>query len=186
MKDLLELREGSAAGLIVYSGSAHLVMPLTRDHQIIHTMIEQLTPDMMPEEGDALAAAMTRAVQLLQYAGVAGSVLVMTDAVASDQATALNKLNVRPPVQFLAVQPPSSSVDAGIKEAAKATGGSITSLTVDNQDIVRMNARAESDLQRAVATSADSRWQDGGFYLLPFLAICALGWFRKGWSLWSN
>ena len=39
--DLLALRKGSAIGLIVYSGSAHLVMPLTRDERIVSAMIEE-------------------------------------------------------------------------------------------------------------------------------------------------
>jgi Ca-activated chloride channel family protein len=44
LQDLLALREGQSTGLIVYSGSAHLVIPLTRDGRIIIAMIEDLTP----------------------------------------------------------------------------------------------------------------------------------------------
>ena len=37
-------RGGSATGLIAYNGSAHLVMPLTKDDRIINTMAESLSP----------------------------------------------------------------------------------------------------------------------------------------------
>ena len=52
--DLIESRRGSSTGLIVYSGTAHLVMPLTKDSTIITTMIEDLGPETMPQDGDAL------------------------------------------------------------------------------------------------------------------------------------
>ena len=65
LRDLLELRKGSSTGLIVYSGSAHLVMPLTRDDRIVSTMVEDLTPALMPVDGDALVKALRLAEQVL-------------------------------------------------------------------------------------------------------------------------
>ena len=51
LTDLLERREGAATGLIVYSGSAHLVMPLTRDRRIVTTMAEEISSAIMPAPG---------------------------------------------------------------------------------------------------------------------------------------
>jgi len=82
LRDLLALRKGSATGLIVYSGSAHLVMPLTRDERIVAAMVEDLTPALMPVDGDALADALRMAEALLARAGVPGSALVLADGVA--------------------------------------------------------------------------------------------------------
>ena len=45
LRDLLAERRGKSTGLIVYSGSAHLVMPLTRDERVIPIMLEELTPE---------------------------------------------------------------------------------------------------------------------------------------------
>ena len=47
IRAIMESRQGGAAGLIVYSGSAHLVMPLTRDTRIINTMLEDMGPELM-------------------------------------------------------------------------------------------------------------------------------------------
>ena len=70
LRDLLEQRQGSSTGLIVYSGSAHLVMPLTRDDRIVSSMVEDLTPDLMPVDGDVLVAALQLAQQVLTKSGV--------------------------------------------------------------------------------------------------------------------
>ena len=76
-----------------------------------------------------------------------------------------------------------SSVDRGLDDAAKVLRAPITIMTVDQKDVERVSSRASSDIERALAVDNSSQWEDGGFYLLPFLALCALGWFRKGWSL---
>ena len=58
LRDLMQARKGLSTGLIAYSGSAHLVMPLTRDDRIVSAMVEDLTPELMPADGDALAEAL--------------------------------------------------------------------------------------------------------------------------------
>ena len=45
-------RQGSSTGLVVYSGSTHLVMPLTTDPDIITYFASSLSPDLMPVSGD--------------------------------------------------------------------------------------------------------------------------------------
>jgi len=60
LRDLLQAREGAATGLIVYSGSAHLVMPLTRDDRIISAMAEDLTPDLMAMRWRTLWVSLSR------------------------------------------------------------------------------------------------------------------------------
>ena len=57
-------------------------MPLTRDERIIPLMLEDLTPDLMPADGDALADALVKAWDLLKTADTSGSVLVVADGVS--------------------------------------------------------------------------------------------------------
>jgi len=119
LRDLLDERQGSATGLIVYSGSAHLVMPLTRDDRIISAMLEDLTPDLMPVEGDALIEALQKAEQVLGKSGVAGSTLVIADSVSLQQASALSSAEIELPVQFLSMRSPNATIE----RAAKCSGG---------------------------------------------------------------
>ena len=89
LHDWLALRPGARAGLIAYSGSAHLVMPLTRDSRIVEQMAQALEPSVMPVQGEALADALKLAQQQLERAGVPGSIVVMTDSIAASQLSAL-------------------------------------------------------------------------------------------------
>ena len=57
LRDLLAARAGAPTGLIVYSGTSHLVMPPTRDTGILTFMTEGLEPGIMPAAGEALAGA---------------------------------------------------------------------------------------------------------------------------------
>ena len=177
LRDLLEERSGAPSALIVYSGSAHLVMPLTRDNPIISAMIEDLVPSLMPADGDALGAALAKADSLLARAGVPGSILVMADSV-SDSADL--RESTRLPVQFHAIQSPGAPPDPGMQRAASSLRGDITRITVDSGDVQQIARRARSDWTTGTEAGKD-RWRDGGYLLLPLIALCALFWSRKGW-----
>ncbi len=179
LRDLLELREGASTGLVVYSGSAHLVMPLTRDSRIITSMIQDLTPDLMPAEGDALDEAIELASRMLERAGVPGSLLVMADSVSPSHAQSVAS-HEGPPIQFHAVHSPGARLDVGMDRAADALGASVTQLTVDGTDVERIVRRAKTRLASA-AEEAGERKKDSGRTIVPLIALVALIWSRKGW-----
>jgi len=181
LRDLLERRDGGATGLIVYSGSAHLVMPLTRDGRIINTMAAELSPALMPVDGDALGEALDLAATVLDRAGVPGSVLVIADAVSPSQEAAVEAAAPGLPVQFLSVMPPNAPVDSGLELAARARGASVTQLSIDTTDVDALARRARSEFRAAPMDEGGERWKDGGYLLLPFIALLALAWARKGW-----
>lgn len=183
LSDLLERREGAATGLIVYSGSAHLVMPLTRDGRIISAMASELSPDLMPEDGDALGDALELAAALLERAGVPGSVLVVADAVAPSQVKAVKEAVPGLPVQFLSVRPTNAPVDPGLKQAAGALGGKVIPLTVDQADVESIATRARSDFRSTGTSDGGERWKDAGYFILPLIALLGLAWSRKGWMV---
>lgn len=183
ISDLLELRVGSSTGLIVYSGSAHLVMPLTRDDRIISTMIEDLTPDLMPEDGDALTEALQLAEQVLLKSGVPGSALVIADSVATFQADALLTTDITLPTQFLSMRPPNATVDSGLQSAASRLEAPVVRLTVDPDDVEQVVNSARTNIQSVTEGGEGTRWLDAGYMLLPLLALLALMWSRKGWLL---
>ena len=183
LRDLLALRRGDATGLIVYSGSAHLVMPLTRDERIIPVMLEELSPDLMPADGDALADALVAAQDLLQRAETPGSVLVVADSVSEAQVDAVAALDATVPVQFLGVQALGANTDADLERAASALGAGVEGLTADERDITRVARRARSLAGAAQRSLAGQRPEDAGYFLLPLIALLAVAWSRRGWVL---
>lgn len=175
LRDLLEVREGAATGLIAYSGSAHLVMPLTRDRVIINTMAEGLTPETMPVTGDDLAAALREAQAVLERTGRSGSILVMADTVGPGALPEVGN------VQFLALHAPGTRVDPGLETAVRTLDAAVTSLTVDEEDVTQVNRRADRDLKSVLAEEAGERWKDAGYWLLPLIALGLVVWGRRGW-----
>jgi Ca-activated chloride channel family protein len=181
LRDLLEARKGVSTGLIVYSGSAHLVMPLTRDERIVSAIVEDLTPELMPADGDALVDALRLAESVLERAGVPGSVLVMADGVAPSQAEAVAAATSSLPVQFLAMSAPAAPVDAGLEHAASTLRAPVLRLSVDEADVQRVAQRAQSDFKAVAGTASGDRWRDDGYLLLPLIGLLALMWSRRGW-----
>jgi Ca-activated chloride channel family protein len=181
LHDLLQQRKGTSTGLVVYSGSAHLVMPLTRDDRIVTAMVEDLTPELMPADGDTLVAALKLAEGILEQAGVPGSLLVMADNVAPSQVERLSAARINVPVQFLALTAPAAPIDAGMQAAASALGAAVTRISVDEEDVERIAQRAESSFKAVAGISSGDRWRDAGYALLPLIALLSLMWSRKGW-----
>ena len=185
LHDLLEMRAGGATGLIAYSGSAHLVMPLTRDGRIIDIMAEGLGPDTMPVEGDVLADALDMAGNLFKQSGRAGSIVVIADTVSPVQVDKLNQLTgkERLPVQFLAVNAIGSSVDRGLENAANELGARVAMLSVDASDLEGIARQAKRDLKTVLAQESGERWKDSGYALVPLIVLAVLPWARRGWRV---
>ncbi|BBP05534.1 hypothetical protein TPL01_03070 [Sulfuriferula plumbiphila] len=83
--DLLPRLHGERVGLIVFSGSAGLLMPLTRDMDALRACVPLAQPTLFDTPGSNIAAALKLARQTLlaQSAGKRGAVLLLTDGDAS-------------------------------------------------------------------------------------------------------
>jgi Ca-activated chloride channel family protein len=183
ISDLLNARDGMPAGLIAYSGSAHLVLPPTADHDVVTTMAGALSPAIMPREGDALAAAVGQAAQVLRDGGRGGSILVVADTVAPGQGDALVRAAQGIPVTFLAVAPPQSVAhDTVLEAAASSLDASLVPTTIDGEDVQSVARRLARAPAAPVGGEAE-RWLEAGYWLTPLIALLSLLWFRRGWML---
>ena len=190
--DLLELRPGAKTALIAYSGSAHLVLPLTNDGRIIDQFAAELTPDIMPSEGDAAAGALQLAADTLSDANVPGSILMITD---SPPASDSNETGIPYPVHLLAVaapadvpvpadSPPAPPLDQrGFEQAAVQLGGTSTVITPDQGDVTSLARIAETQFRSVEAEGGGQHWRDSGYWLVPLLVGCCLLWSRRGWTV---
>lgn len=183
IRDLMKARKGSSTGLIVYSGSSHLVMPMTRDSRIINSMIEDLTPNLMPVEGDVLHDALNQAEQMAAQSELPGSLVVLADTVSSNQVEALKTEQPVFPVQFLSMQPAQVPPDAGLQKAADLLDAPLSRLSVDPEDVEQIARRAKSEFAAVVETGQGEHWKDNGYLLIPLTALCMALWFRKGWVI---
>ena len=144
--DLLKARDGMPAGLVAYSGSAHLVLPPTPDRDVVVGMAGALAPNVMPREGDRLADAVALAAKVLRDGGQGGSIVVVADTVAPGQAEALRQAAPGVPVIFYAMAPaPAVEADGNLAAAVTALDARLVPAAVDNadvQDVARRLANA--------------------------------------------
>ena len=177
--DLISLRQGARTGLIVYQGSAHLVMPLTTDSRIISLMLEDLMPEHLPKEGDDLLGAIQLAEATLNQANISGSILVIADQA---QISDLAKDNATP-IQFLAMQTPAQDTQSGLLAVSQALDAPVSSVTIDNTDIQQIQTRARRQYNQTAGEGEGQYWQDMGHWLLWPIVFLHLLWFRKGWAV---
>ena len=191
--DLLALRPGARTGLVAYAGSAHLVMPLTADPEVIRFFAAELQPDVMPRPGNDPVAAVELAGRRLADSGLAGSLLLVTGGLGREHAAPLAALRDAggadlqvyavaggPDVEAPAGSPPAPALDADATgRAARAGGGSLVVVTPDDSDIRELSRRIDRSIARAPAMEGE-RWKDGGYWLTPLFALLALIFFRPG------
>lgn len=94
LKELLARRSDGDTALIVYSGSVHRIAPLTDDAKIISSLVNTLTPALMPVSGSEIEDAIAEAGQLLVNAGLTqGDILVISDGMNTNVSAVQERLN---------------------------------------------------------------------------------------------
>lgn len=177
--DLAEARKGQPLGLIAYAGSAHLVLPPTRDTAVVAQMAAEISADIMPAPGDRLDLALREAARALGEGQQGGSIVVLADAVETE-AAALETLrkDIALPIQFLAINAPESSQNDSLHAAARALKASVEPLDIEGQDIAAIVRRAAST-PVAQRGEQGERWQEAGWWLVPLVGFIALASFRR-------
>lgn len=178
--DLANARKGQPLGLIVYAGSAHLVLPPTNDTAVIAEMASEITSSIMPASGDRLDLAINEARKIMSSENASGSFLVVADSVDTDtqQLAAAEKTLQGNSVQILAIAGNDQSKLRSIENAASTLHGSMVELAIDDSDITTIVRKAERTLFASVS-GEETRWQEAGYWLVPLLVIMMALSFRR-------
>lgn len=185
IRDLLAARQGGKTGLVVFSGSAHVAMPVTQDSKVFDPFLAAITPEIMPVKGKLAEQALP--LIDLQLQGVAGStVLLVSDGVNPATAKQYEDYFADKPYQLLILAVGNSDVVsnhpmdlASLQTLASKTNGRLVEVSVDNSDIEQLNRYVERNMQLNGESSMP--WKDMGYSLLFPIALIMLLWFRKGW-----
>jgi Ca-activated chloride channel family protein len=207
VRDLLERRKGARTGLLVYAGSAHVVLPLTDDPSVLETFVTELATNLMPVAGNEPVQALELAATMLEKEETPGTILFFTDGIPAEAASAFadHGDRTRDAVMVLAfgtsegapIRLPDDrfATDAsgrrivarldreGLDTLADRADVWVASATVDQADIDRIDRRMERHLRSAREDDPGARWSDTGYWLAWPAALLALFWFRRGWSV---
>ena len=145
-------------------------------------MAAEISPDVMPAPGDHLNLALAKAGDVLAKQQTQGSIVVIADSVDGDLGvlSAAYRQHGAPPVAFLAVNEPDSSEDEALRKAAHTLKAKVVPLTTDGGDIEAIiRTASRPPVPRSALQEKRARWQEGGWYLLPLLALLAVLAFRR-------
>lgn len=204
IRDLLRLASDYQIALIAYAGSAHVVVPQTRDQNTLTNLLDALEPSIMPASGHDVGAALKLASEMIAERPASLSrILLITSASEPEQLQALQQYaaELGPQLAILGV-----GTQAGAPLPLPGGGfmrdqqGRILVPRLDNQAlaaIARQHGAAyhsvtpdDVDLQRLVprfhetAFSADGeqiRLSDQGHWLVLLLLPLAALAGRRGW-----
>ncbi len=207
--DVLEQRKEGLTGLVVYSGDAHTVSPLTDDVGTISNMLPALAPDIMPEYGSNPLAGFQHARELFKNSALSrGRILFITDEIAERDISSISK--TLPPGIELSILGVGTDQGAPIparngfikdnsgkivvpqlhaqrlQELAQLTGGRYSQTSLDNSDLDFLLPKlsiADWENTSLVSDRQFDQWQDRGPLLALLLLPLALLAFRRGWLL---
>lgn len=177
IRDLLALRAGARTALVAFAGTAHRVLPMTDDPAVMAPYLQDLTPEVMPEDGANATAALEIATTMLASEAASGGVLFVVDGLLPVDLDALDAAGL-PALAVLAVVP-EDFVDAGL---AALGDGRVTRVTPDGKDIRRLDRIFDAAYRRSLLDNESQPWNDRGWLLAVPAAFLALFWFRRGWT----
>lgn len=202
-------REGLNA-LVVYSGDAHVVAPLTSDVNTIISLVPALEPSIMPSIGSDVVAAVDKATRLL-IDGKAdkGQILLIGDSIQTDEIKKISKLLSNSPYQLSVLgigstqggpvtlpsgqflKNASGSIvipklqEKNLIKLSQTTGGIYVKLTHSEQDISRLSSLSDNTLDestRETELNFDVWQEEGQWLMFPILLLASFA-FRRGWIL---
>lgn len=209
ISDLLAIRGGGKTALIVYSGSAHIAMPLTKDNAVFLPLLEAITPKIMPRKGKFAEYGLAELDKLFEqsdFASKSATVLWITDGIGTDTEKAFTdyfnlpkkrselgkqgegKLSSVERLQLVVLGSGNILHDADIKfqsdelrALATRLGGSYQQISVDNSDVIAINKLIERNIM--INSDSAEPWQEMSYPLVFILVAIFLMWFRKGWTV---
>lgn len=205
--DLLESRGQAQTAIIVYAGSAHVLVPLSDDLITSRNLLDALIPSIMPESGQRADLAVDRALALLKQAGLGpGRLLLIASSLTDQERDGLHRRLGRntPPLLMIGIgtsegAPVTEENGELLKDALggialprldsasldhfiDSLGGHYRQARVDSLDLRELGLlEAPHSRQNLQSTLQLDTWEDQGYWLLLpllFLAACAG---RRGW-----
>jgi Ca-activated chloride channel family protein len=210
INDLLKKDPKARAALIGFAGTAHTIVPLTKDYDIILSSTDGLKPSVMPFPGSNLEAALPLADTLMSKTKAPGTVIILSDDFEDSHLSLLqnftensgNKIFIIPMNTKQGSTVPAisgngimkdenghqvySSLDeVVISKLASLENVTVQPMTLDDSDVDLISRNISRNLIfKTKPGEKDDEWHDTGLLLVIPMILLLLLWFRKGWVVY--
>lgn len=211
IKDLLAENPKARISLIGFAGSAHTIVPLTRDYKIISTHLEGLSPATIPYPGTNLEAALRLTDTLTSVTTATAKLLLITDDFTNETFYLLRKF-VSNGNNIVEIIPMNTTSGANVpaprsKNPLKDSKGKIVHSALNSEVLNKLNSIENIHINMPTLDTSDmellaksigsnlefneenddikNEWQDEGYWLIIPFAFFVLLWFRRGWVVFS-
>lgn len=209
--DLLAAKPGARVALVGFAGSAHVIIPLTDDYDLVKSHSNELSPRIMPLSGSDLKAGLQLAKELCSGIAAPATFVVLTDAVDDTSFDALQEITTNENIH-IKLMPFITTFGAKIpsknpKRWMRDSKGKEVHSSLDTEALQRINSLEHVEVQELTLDTSDVEtiaeyvrthlkftdeseekeddWQDKGLiYVLPLLFF-VLMYFRKGMAVFS-
>ncbi|WP_339533330.1 VWA domain-containing protein [Pseudomonas mucidolens] len=205
--DLLQARSDAQTAIVVYAGSAHVLVPLSDDLATSRNLLEALRPSLMPETGHRADLAVEKALDLLKHGGLGqGRLLLIGSSLSKSERQSIRLLlqGQAPSLSILGIgsregTPVTQENGEFLKDAhgailvprldspplkafASEMGGRYRQARLDDRDLRGLGLLdGPQHLRKDGQLLQLDTWADQGYWLLLPLLLLAACAGRRGW-----
>jgi len=182
ISDIADTLPDGQFGLEVYSQEPYIITPLTDDIKIIKSLLPQISPDIVPDQGDRLDRAIDLAVERFKSAGYSsGNIILFASDVGQRFDLALKETEEAVKLRYnLNVFDASFSGNDKLQLLAERGNG--VYMSIKNPDLNKLLTKIKVENQKKIALSQNLRsiFLDYGYYLVFLSLLCMMPFFRRG------
>ncbi len=205
--DLLDKNPKARVALVGFAGTAHIILPLTDDYEIIKMHLKTLSPKIMPFGGSDLKAAFDLGYKLTEVTTAPATYIVFSDDFDKESISIVQQ-NISKSKCSVEILPFNTSSGANIPSVWKGNfvknkkGKTVQSylntkvlqqlnslenvnvhaLTLDKSDVEKISKSISKTLEfKDKDTIDEDKWKDKGIAFVVPVAIGVLLLFRRGW-----
>ncbi len=179
---LAERNPGWHLNLIGYGESAHLIVPFSRDRELLSLYLNSLEAGMTPGTGRNLSTALALARQLTVDKSLPTSLILLTDNL--EIAELSNNPDPSPVPPGIRVLTTASTLAApGTRQTLDTLSAKAQPFTTRENDLRWLEQQVKAQFTHQQNTDDTLQWQDRGYWLIwPALLLVLLG-MRRGWRV---
>ena len=182
ISDLADAFPQGQFGIEVYSEEPYIISPISDDANLLKNLLPQITPNIVPDQGDRLDRAINLAIDRFHSAGYAhGNIIIFASDVGQRFDLALAAIQKAAQLNYkIYIIDSSFSGSEKLKLLADKGHGFYISVKDTNFQPLISSINSMNEEQIKLSQNMRSNFIDYGYYLLIIPLLCTLIFFRRG------